>query len=146
MEGIRQKHKKPLAVDARCLLQSIDAAAARKSSIKLGYFQSAPSSPPPGSCIHRKAINKNKPLSSGFFFYHGLNGLNGWDLIPFPRLTPLQPDGDVHPCKQACLPGPPHLSGLPLSDGKESSHGCFPEDRNPSDCFSIVLRGQVWHS
>ena len=26
---------------------------------------------PFGSCIHRKAINKDKHLSSGFFFYHG---------------------------------------------------------------------------
>ena len=26
-----------------------------------------------GLCIHRKAINKNKPLSSGFLFYHGLD-------------------------------------------------------------------------
>ena len=69
-----------------------------------------------GLCIHRKAINKDKHLSCGFLFYHGLNGLNGlngWDLFPFPRLTPMQPGSDVHPCKQACLPEPPHLSGLP---------------------------------
>ena len=112
-----------------------------------------------GLCIHRKAINKDKHLSSGWypttdctphalrclegttlsnrgqrpriqiahqasawravrqriglFFYHGLNGLDGWDLFPFPRLTPMQPGSDVHPCKRACLPEPPHLSGLP---------------------------------
>ena len=34
-------------------------------------------------------------------------------MFPFPRLTPLQPGSDVHPCKRACLPEPPHLSGLP---------------------------------
>ena len=28
---------------------------------------------PQGSCIHRKAINKDKPLSSGFYSYHGLD-------------------------------------------------------------------------
>ena len=43
--AIRQKHKKPLAVDARCLLRTIDVAAARKSSSKLGYFQPSPPSP-----------------------------------------------------------------------------------------------------
>ena len=35
---------------------------------KLGYFQSAPPSPLLGSCIHRKAINKDKPsLSSEWY-------------------------------------------------------------------------------
>ena len=34
-------------------------------SSKLGYFQSVPPSPLLGLCIHRKAINKNKHLSSG---------------------------------------------------------------------------------
>ena len=38
--------------------------------------------------------------------------------VAFPGLTPLQPGGDVHPCKQACLTEPPHPSGLPLADGK----------------------------
>ena len=37
----------------------------------------------------------------------------------------MQPGSDVHPCKRACLPEPLHLSGLPLADGKESSHGYF---------------------
>ena len=36
-------------------------------SSKLGYFQSAPPSPLQGSCIHRKAINKDKHLSSGWY-------------------------------------------------------------------------------
>ena len=31
-------------------------------SSKLGYFQAATSSPRLGLCIHRKAINKDKPL------------------------------------------------------------------------------------
>ena len=72
-------------------------------------------------------------------FYHGLDGLNGldgWDLFPFPRLTPLQPDGDVHPYKQACLPEPFHLSGLPLSDGKKSIHGYNP-------MISLCLEGST---
>ena len=59
--GARQKHQKPLAVDTRCLLRAIDVAAARKSSSKLGYFQPPPPSPLQGLCIHRKAINKDKP-------------------------------------------------------------------------------------
>ena len=63
--AIRQKQQKPLAMDARCLLRAIDAAAARKSLSKLRHFQSAPSSPLQGLCIYRKAINKNKPQSSG---------------------------------------------------------------------------------
>ena len=42
-------------------------------SSKLGYFQSVPPSPLLGLCIHRKAINKDKPLSCGFLFYHGLD-------------------------------------------------------------------------
>ena len=33
--------------------------------------------------------------------------------VAFPRLTPLQPGSDVHPCKHASLSEPPHLSGLP---------------------------------
>ena len=75
-----------------------------------------------------KAVRHRTDYSSFNTDWNGLNGLDGWDLFPFPRLTPLQPGGDVHPCKRACLPEPPHLSGLPLSDGKKSSHGCFPED------------------
>ena len=51
-------------MDARCLLRSIDVAAARKSSSKLGYFQSATPSTLSGLCIHRKAINKDKHSSS----------------------------------------------------------------------------------
>ena len=35
---------------------------------KLGYFQSSTPSPLLGSCIHRKAINKDKPsLSTGWY-------------------------------------------------------------------------------
>ena len=41
--------------------------------------------------------------------------------VAFPGLTPLQPGGDVHPCKQACLTEPPHPSGLPVADGKPQS-------------------------
>ena len=110
-----------------------------------------------------KAVRHRTDYSSFNTDWNGLNGLDGWDLFPFPRLTPLQPDGDVHPCKRACLPEPPHLSGLPLADGKKSSHGYFLLMRhepsvqqtyrmmfyrtgNPSDCFSIVLRGHVCHS
>ena len=39
-------------------------------SSKLGYFQSAPPSPLLGSCIHRKAINKDKHLSCGVLLHH----------------------------------------------------------------------------
>ena len=63
--GARQKHQKPLALDARCLLRAIDVAAARKSLSKLRYFQPPTSSPLLGLCIHRKAINIDKHLSSG---------------------------------------------------------------------------------
>ena len=58
----------------------------------------------------------------GFFFYHGLNGLNEvalWrneeikKLVALPGLTPLQPDEYAQPSKRASLSDPPHLSGLP---------------------------------
>ena len=58
----------------------------------------------------------------GFFFYHGLNGLNGvvlWrgeeikKFVAFPGLTPLQPDAYAQPRKRASLSDPPHPSGLP---------------------------------
>ena len=65
-EAIRQKHNKPLAVDARCLLRAIDAVAARKTLKQAWIFSASHTITPPGSCIHRKAINKDKPsLSSG---------------------------------------------------------------------------------
>ena len=62
---IRQKQQKPLAVDARCLLRAIDAVAARKSLKQAWIFSASHTITHPGSCIHRKAINKDKPLSSG---------------------------------------------------------------------------------
>ena len=58
----------------------------------------------------------------GFFFYHGLNGLNEVALwrkeeikkfVAFPGLTPLQPDAYAQPSKRASLSDPPHPSGLP---------------------------------
>ena len=64
VRAIRQKQQKPLAVDARCLLRAIDAVAARKSLSKLRHFLPPTSSPLQGLCIYRKAINKNKHLSS----------------------------------------------------------------------------------
>ena len=36
-------------------------------SSKLGYFSVSPTITLSGLCIHRKAINKDKPLSSGSF-------------------------------------------------------------------------------
>ena len=66
MRAIRQKPNKPLAVDARCLLRAIDAVAASKSLKQAWLFLVNHTITPPGSCIHRKAINKDKPsLSSG---------------------------------------------------------------------------------
>ena len=58
----------------------------------------------------------------GFFFYHGLNGLNEvvlWrkeeikKFVAFPGLTPLQPDVDAQPNKRASLSDHPHPSSLP---------------------------------
>ena len=58
----------------------------------------------------------------GFFFYHGLNGLNEVALwrkeeikkfVAFPGLTPLQPNAYAQPRKRASLSDHPHLSGLP---------------------------------
>ena len=63
--GARQKPNKPLAVDARCLLRAIDAVAARKSLKQAWIFSVSHTITPPGSCIHRKAINKDKHPSSG---------------------------------------------------------------------------------
>ena len=59
--GARQKPNKPLAVDARCLLRAIDAVAASKSLKQAWIFSVSHTITPPGSCIHRKAINKDKP-------------------------------------------------------------------------------------
>ena len=62
----------------------------------------------------------------GFFFYHGLNGLNGLNevvlwrkeeikkFVALPGLTPLQPDAYAQPSKRASLSDPPHPSGLPI--------------------------------
>ena len=64
----------------------------------------------------------------GFFFYHGLNGLNEvvlWrkeeikKFVAFPGLTPLQPDVYAQPSKRASLSDPPHPSGLPT--GRQES-------------------------
>ena len=37
---------------------------------------SQPHHHPFGFCIYRKAINKDKPRSSGFLFYHGLDAIS----------------------------------------------------------------------
>ena len=39
---------------------------------------SQPHHHPFGTCIHRKAINKDKHPSCGFLFYHGLDGFSGF--------------------------------------------------------------------
>ena len=58
----------------------------------------------------------------GFFFYHGLNGLNEvvlWrkeeskKFVAFPGITPFQPDVYAQPSKRASLSDHPHPSGLP---------------------------------
>ena len=59
---IRQKHKKPLAVDARCLLRAIDAVPVWKSPKQAWIFSVSHTITLSGLCIHRKAINKNKPF------------------------------------------------------------------------------------
>ena len=41
--------------------------------------------------------------------------------VPFPRLTPLQPDAYAHPRKRASLSAPPHPSGLPAGRRKASN-------------------------
>ena len=61
MAGVRQKHQKPLAVDARCLLRAIDAVPARKSLKQAWIFSVSPTITLSGLCIYRKAINKDKP-------------------------------------------------------------------------------------
>ena len=64
----------------------------------------------------------------GFFFYHGLNGLNEVALwrkeeikkfVAFPGLTPLQPDAYAQPSKRASLSDHPHPSSLPT--GRQES-------------------------
>ena len=67
----------------------------------------------------------------GFFFYHGLNGLNGLNevvlwrkeeikkFVAFPGLTPLQPDVYAQPSKRASLSDHPHPSSLPT--GRQES-------------------------
>ena len=73
-----------------------------------------------------KAVRQRTDYSFFNTDWNGLNGLDGWDLFPFPRLTPLQPGSDVHPCKRACLPEPPHPSGLPIGRRKGNKSRMFP--------------------
>ena len=94
-----------------------------------------------------RAVRQRTDYSSFNTDWNGLNGLNGWDLFPFPRLTPLQPGSDVHPCKRACLPEPPHLSGLPCWQTERNQvTDASQRTWNPFDCFLVVVRGHVWHS
>ena len=60
-------------LDARCLLRAIDAVPARKSLKQAWIIPVSPTITLSGLCIHRKAINKDKHLSCGFLFYHGLD-------------------------------------------------------------------------
>ena len=46
--------------------------------------------------------------------------------VPFPRLTPLQPDAYGHPRKRASLSAPPHPSGLPAGRRKASNQNSCP--------------------
>ena len=62
--GARQKPNKPLARDARCLLRAIDAVAARKALKQAWICSARHISTLSGLCIHRKAINKDKPSLS----------------------------------------------------------------------------------
>ena len=71
----------------------------------------------------------------GFFFYHGLNGLNEVALwrkeeikkfVAFPGLTPLQPDAYAQPSKRAALSDHPHPSSLPQADRKASKQNSCP--------------------
>ncbi|MDD5971336.1 MAG: hypothetical protein PUC48_06600, partial [Paraprevotella sp.] len=62
VRAIRQKHNKPLAVDADVSYEPLMMCPSVNPSSKLGYFQAATPSPLSGLCIYRKAINKDKPL------------------------------------------------------------------------------------
>ena len=115
---IRQKPQKPLALDAKCFLRAIDVVPARKSLKQAWIFSVSPTITQQGSCIHRKAINKEKPLSSGFLFYHGLDGFSGFacggnrskslllslGLRPFSQAVMF-----IHASKLACLNLPTRL-------------------------------------
>ena len=48
-------------MDVRCLLRAIDAVPARKSPKQAWIFSVSPTITLSGLCIHRKAINKDKP-------------------------------------------------------------------------------------
>ena len=71
----------------------------------------------------------------GFFFYHGLNGLNEvvlWrkeeikKLVAFPGLTPLQPDVYAQPSKRASLSDIPIRLVCPLADRKAPKQNSCP--------------------
>ena len=55
-------------MDARCLLRAIDAVPARKSPKQAWIFSVSPTITPQGLCIHRKAINMDKPTVLLDFF------------------------------------------------------------------------------
>ena len=60
--GVRQKHEKPLAIDAWCLLRSIDAVPVWKSLKQAWIFSGSRIITHSGLCFYRKAINIDKPL------------------------------------------------------------------------------------
>ena len=64
--GARQKQQKPLAVDADVSCEPLMLCPSENPQASLDIF-SHPHHHPFGSCIHRKAINKDKPLSSGWY-------------------------------------------------------------------------------
>ena len=69
VRAIRQKHNKPLAVDARCLLRATDVVAVCKSLKQAWIFSGSPIITHSGLCIHRKAINIDKPLVLWMFLF-----------------------------------------------------------------------------
>ena len=52
-------------------------------------FSASPTITPPGSCIHRKAINKDKPLSCRFLFLPRIKRIRRIGLVSFPQAYAL---------------------------------------------------------
>ena len=97
--GARQKHQKPLAIDAWCLWRSIDAVPVWKSLKQAWIFSASHTINPTGSCIYRKAINIDKHLSSFKF----LSTTDCSDSPMLPSHNPKATQRGVYTDKQSSM-------------------------------------------
>ena len=117
-EAIRHKPNKPLALDARCLLRAINAAAVWKSLKQAWIFSGGPIITHSGLCINRKAINIDKPLvlwrTASRQRYSGVSYIRG----RCPRYLKVVPSRHQSACGSYFYHG---LNGVMSYGGKKRS-------------------------